>query len=148
MPSNKVVLSVACPFVTVPEPRLVLPSTKVTVPAFTVNPELSLTETVAVRLTVALVAGGVNEAGFGDPLTDVMVGCAFACIVKFKHQEPICPRFPVSTIRLSRYRLQVLFAPWPPNCVVKVSEPVGAAVANGDGAGGGNVFGLLDPTSM
>ena len=148
MPSVSDALSVATPFVTVPEPRLVLPSTKVTVPAFTVNPELSVTETVAVRATAAFVAGGTNEAGFGDPLTDVVVGWAFACIVKFMHQEPMFPAAPGSTIRVSRYRLQVLFAPCPPNSVVKVAELVGAAVANVAGAGDGNVSGLSEPTSM
>jgi len=126
---------------------LVVPSTKVTVPAFTVNPEPSVTETLAVIVTLPFVPAGV-EAGFGDPLTVVVVGCAFACIVKFRHQEPICPRVPVCTIRLSRYRLQVLFAPWPPNSVVNVPEPVGAAVVNVDGAGDGNVSGLLEPISI
>ena len=148
MPSASAALSVALPFETVEEPRLVLPSTKVTVPAFTVNPELSVTETLAVRATAAVVAGGVNDAGFGDPLTEVVVGCALACIVKFRHQEPIFPRVPPSINRLSRYRLHVLFAPCPPNSVVKVLEPVGAAVANVDGAGAGNVSGLVAPTSM
>ena len=117
-------------------------------PAFTVNPELSVTETLAVRATLAFVAGGVNEAGFGDPLTDVAVGCAFACIVKFRHQEPIVPAAPGSTTRVSRYKLQVLFAPCPPNSVVKVAEPVGAAVENVAGAGDGNVSGLSEPISI
>ena len=139
--------SVATPFTTVGEPRLVVPSTKETVPAFTVNPELSVTDTLAVRVTLPFVPAGV-EAGFGDPLTDNVVGWAFACMVKLRHQEPIFPGPGSSTMRVSRYRLQVLFAPCPPNSVVKVAEPVGAAVANVAGAGGGNVSVLSGATSM
>jgi len=101
---------------------------------------------VAVRLTLAFVAAGV-ETGFGVPLTEVAVGCAFACMVKFRHQEPIVPAEPGSITRVSGYRLQVLFAPCPPNCVVKVAEPVGAAVENVDGAGDGKVSGLSEPMS-
>src|SRR5580658_8408416 len=107
MPSASVVLSVATPFETVPEPRLVVPSTKVMVPPFTVNPELSVTETVAVRATLAFVEAGV-DTGFGVPLTEVAVGWAFACMVKFRHQEPIVPAEPGSMTRVSGYRLQVL----------------------------------------
>jgi len=74
---------------------------------------------------------------------------ALACIVKFRHHEPIVPATgPGSIMRVSRYRLQVLFAPCPPNSVVKVPEPVGAAVTNVAGAGGGNVSESLGETSM
>jgi len=143
------VLSVALPVEeTGEEPRPVLPSTKVTMPAFTVSPELSVTETFAVRVTLAVVPEAM-EAGLGDPLTDVAVGCALVCVVKFRHQGPWSdPRLPPEVIPLTRYKLQVPLTPPPPNSVVKVAEPVGAAVANVDGAGDGNVSEWSPPRSM
>src|ERR1700728_2558250 len=69
-------------------------------------------------------------------------------MVKFRHHDPICPAGPGSTSRLSTYRLQVLFAPSPPNAVVKVPVPVGAAVAKLDEAGPGKVSKLSEPMSI
>ena len=147
VPSVNDGVSVATPLLeTGAVPRFVGPSTNVTVPAFTVRPEVSVTDRLAVRVTLAVVPE-VMEAGLGDPLTVIAVGCAFACMVKFRHQEPIDPSGGVSVNRSSAYKLQVLFAPWPANAVVNEPEPVGGALVNVDGAGDGNVSRKLEPIS-
>src|SRR5262245_10149212 len=124
------VVNVACPeALSVPEPRVVVPSLNVTVPPAVTG--VPLLVTVAVNVTLPAVSDG-----FGDDTSEVLVATAVSCVVIVRLHPPVIdPLSPWASSTTNKRHV--------PFGLIPLNAPAKVVVEPGAGAGDGHESALV-----